>query len=110
MTDEARALALRSGMVTAAERVLALALALGGDGVDAARLQALIAARREEIADRLGEIYARHHSREHLAQMLAFFDSPAGQAMLARQPLVEADVARMAQGLIEEVKAALAAR
>jgi len=54
---------------------------------------------RERLLDEVGEIYARHLPGDHLAAIVAFYEGPAGRALVAKLPVMLPEIAGAAEDM-----------
>ena len=69
------------------------------------RMRILALMHKEKFVTQVGEIYASAYSLDELKALVAFLESPAGQAMRKKQPFVEGRIKHAVTAFLESIMA-----
>jgi hypothetical protein len=94
----AEALVRESGMLSAVQRVMHMALA------ENPAVQDGVAARGDEMVQQLGAMLMRQYGPEKVGALRAYFATPAGRARAAQGAEITPEIARLAERLVAEMR------
>lgn len=104
LAEKSGAYAMAEGMQDVVARQVAKQVAAGGGSLSPeaeALIESTVAgvfdAERKELTARYRELYLSHFSKEELAELLAFFQTPAGEKLVGLMPVVAQESMAVAQ-------------
>jgi hypothetical protein len=86
--------------ITTVERSLATAAANGPTQLPPKFMERFLAAVRAELPnllEQMAQVYARNYTKSEIEAFTAFFKTPTGQAMVAKQGIITAESSEMGQ-------------